>query len=82
MQEMMKWLDRRFNYTPPAGEYPMIIERLRGTPSRVADRVRYLPSAILTRCEGDAWSIQEHVGHLLDIETLWAVRVDGGAGPD
>ena len=75
MQEMMKWLDRRFNYTPPPGEYPMIVERLRGTPVRAEDRVRHQPADILTRRAGDKWSIQEHIGHLLDLETLWQVRV-------
>lgn len=73
---MMSWLDRRFEYTPPAGEYPMIVERLRGTPARVDDRVRFLTPAVLTKRAGDAWSIQEHIGHLLDLEPLWAVRVE------
>jgi uncharacterized damage-inducible protein DinB len=73
---MMKWLDRRFDYRPPPGEYPMIVERLRGTPARVADRIRYRPAALLTRRDGSAWSIQEHIGHLLDLEALWSVRVD------
>jgi uncharacterized damage-inducible protein DinB len=73
---MMKWIDRRFEYTPPAGEYPMIVERLRDTPARVEHRVRFLPAGALTQRSGDAWSIQEHVGHLLDLEALWALRVD------
>jgi len=75
LQDMMKWLDRRFNYTPPPGEYPMIIERLRGTPVRAGDRLRYEPAGVLTRRDGDKWSIQEHIGHLLDLETLWQTRV-------
>lgn len=75
MQEMMRWLDRRFDYHPPAGEFPMILERLRGAPVRVAERVQRLPADVLTARAGDAWSIQEHVGHLLDLEALWEVRV-------
>ena len=75
MQEMMKWLDRRFNYTPPPGEHPMIVERLRGTPGRAEERVRYQPARVLTTRDGDKWSIQEHIGHLLDLETLWQTRV-------
>jgi len=54
----------------------MILERLRGTPARIADHVRYRPRAILTRRDGDAWSIQEHIGHLFDLESLWSTRVD------
>jgi uncharacterized damage-inducible protein DinB len=71
----MKWLDRRFNYVPPAGEFPVIVERLRGTPWRMAERVRFAPAAILVRRDGDGWTVQEQFGHLLDIEALWAVRV-------
>lgn len=74
MQEMMKWLDRRFNYVPPAGEFPVIVERLRGTPWRVEDRVRFVPASVLTRRAGEGWTAQEQIGHLLDIEALWAVR--------
>ena len=37
----------------------MIVERLRGTPARVLDRMRYQPASLLTRREGDAWSAQE-----------------------
>jgi uncharacterized damage-inducible protein DinB len=76
MQELMSWLDRRFEYVPPAGEYPAIIERLRGTPARVDHRVRFVPRDVLTARPGSDWSIQEHVGHLLDLEPLWALRVD------
>ena len=56
--------------------YPSLIERLRGTPARLEDRVRGLAPAVLTARFGDAWSIQENVGHLLDLEPLWASRLD------
>jgi hypothetical protein len=72
---MTKWTERRFNYEPPAGEFPMIVERLRGTPARVADRVLNRSQEELTRRSGESWSAQEHVGHLLDLEALWATRV-------
>jgi len=29
-----------------------------------------------TRCDDDSWSIQENIGHLTDLEPLWAGRVD------
>jgi len=83
MQFMSKWLDRRFSYEPPAGEYPMIVERLRGTPARVAAAVKYLPACVLTARRGDAWSVQENIGHLLDLEQLWTTRAEelfAGAG--
>lgn len=73
---MMKWLDRRFNYVPPAGEYAVIVERLRGTPARIADRVQFVPRSVLTRRSREGWTTQEQIGHLLDIDTLWALRVN------
>jgi uncharacterized damage-inducible protein DinB len=73
---MIAWLDRRFGYEPPSGEFPMIVERLRGAPARVNALLRWKPPALLTRRDGDAWSAQEHVGHLLDLEPLWARRVE------
>jgi uncharacterized damage-inducible protein DinB len=35
-----------------------------------------VPREILTRRDGDKWSIQEHVGHLLDLEPLGMRRLD------
>jgi len=76
VQQMTKWLDRTFDYVPPAGEFPDIVERLRGTPARVQHKLRFVPDNALTRRDGDAWSAQEHVGHLLDLEGLWWTRVE------
>ena len=35
-----------------------------------------MPHGVLVRRAGDSWSIQENVGHLLDLEPLWLRRVD------
>ena len=70
------WFERRFDFEFPAGKYPDLIERLRGTPVRVEEMVRSYPAAILQQRDGDSWSIQEKVGHLLDLEPLWAGRLD------
>lgn len=72
----LRWTDRRFTFDLPEALFPVVIERLRGTPARIEDKVRALPPEILTRREGDAWSIQEHVGHLLDLDGLHAGRLD------
>lgn len=76
------WFERRFTFDFPPEKFPDIIERLRGTPVRVEELVRGLSTDILTRRDGQAWSIQENVGHLPDIEPLWLGRIDdmlGGA---
>jgi len=72
----MKWTDRRFTFDLPEALFAVVVERLRGTPARIEDKVRGLSPAVLTRRDGDAWSIQEHIGHLLDLDELHAGRLD------
>jgi hypothetical protein len=72
----VKWIDRQFNFDFPAGIGPEIMERLRGTPARVEERLRGISPGILTARPGDSWSIQEHVGHLVDLEALFDGRLD------
>jgi uncharacterized damage-inducible protein DinB len=71
-----KWMDRKFVFEFPVGHFPMIVERLLGTPSRIEDMTRAIPAVILTKRLGDAWSIQEHAGHLIDLEELHNGRID------
>jgi uncharacterized damage-inducible protein DinB len=70
------WTDRRFTFDLPEALFPVVTERLRGTPARIEDKVRDLSPARLTRRPGDAWSIQEHIGHLLDLDQLHSGRLD------
>jgi uncharacterized damage-inducible protein DinB len=52
------------------------LERLRGTPARLEDRLRGVSRAVLTaKSDPSVWSIQENVGHLLSLEPLWAERL-------
>jgi uncharacterized damage-inducible protein DinB len=69
------WFKREFPLDLPLEAFPGLVERLRGTPARLEDRVGSLKAEILTRRHGDTWSIQENVGHLLDLEPLWLGRV-------
>jgi uncharacterized damage-inducible protein DinB len=71
-----RWVDRTFHFDLPESLLPVVVERLRGTPARIEDKVRRLPPDLLTRRDGDAWSIQEHIGHLLDLDELHGGRLD------
>ena len=53
-----------------------MIERVRGTPARLEDRVKSVAPDILTKRDGERWSIQENAGHLLDLESLVRGRLD------
>jgi len=77
------WFDRRFALGLPPEALPDVVERLRGTPARLEERTAGLSRDALVGRPGDAWSIQENAGHLLDLEPLWSGRLDellAGAG--
>ena len=76
MSEKLKWGDRTFQFTFPVEVYTEMIERLRGTPARLEDRVRSVAPSLLTRRDAERWSIQENAGHLLDLESLVSRRLD------
>jgi uncharacterized damage-inducible protein DinB len=70
------WFDRRFELGLPLDALPDVLERVRGTPARVEERVLGLSRELTTRRTAERWSIQENVGHLLDLEPLWLGRVE------
>ena len=76
MPDKTKWIERKFEYQPPQGEYPCILARLRGTPARIEEIVRSIPKEHLTKRLGESWSIQEQIGHLEDVEELLDARID------
>ena len=72
------WTERIFEFNFPAAYFPYVVERVRGTPARLEELVRDIDPAILTvRPEnGQEWSIQEHAGHLYDLEEFHLGRLD------
>jgi uncharacterized damage-inducible protein DinB len=76
MINRIPWVDRKFEFDFPPSLAPELLERLRGAPARVAERVELMPEALLEKRDGDKWSIQEHVGHLMDVEELFLGRLD------
>ena len=76
MSKHLKWTDRTFQFTFPVEVYPEMIERVRGTPARLEDRVKSIAAEVLTKRDGDRWSMQENAGHLLDLEWLFRQRLD------
>jgi len=72
----IKWTDRRFSFDFPAGIYPEMIERIRGTPARLEDLLAGVSPEILTAQVDGRWSMQENAGHLLDLESMVSQRID------
>jgi uncharacterized damage-inducible protein DinB len=71
-----RWFSRQFTFDLEPWAYPNLVERVRGTPARLDERLRGLDATTLTTRVGGRWSIQENAGHLLDLEALWARRLD------
>ena len=70
------WFERVFDFSFPAEYFPYVVERVRGTPARLEELVASFDPAILTTRLGEEWSIQEHAGHLLDLDELHVGRLD------
>jgi len=72
----MEWFKRKFSFNLPVEMLPNVVERVRGTPARLEELTRGISPELLTRRDGDKWSIQEQAGHLLDLEELGMNRLD------
>jgi uncharacterized damage-inducible protein DinB len=71
-----KWFERGFDFNMPVGVFPCVLERLRGTPARLEELVRGLPAELLAERRAGKWSVQEHVGHLYDLDELHEGRLE------
>lgn len=71
----LPWVERRFSFPDRVELYPEVIDRFRGTPARLEEKVRGLSCETLMSSDG-GWTILQNIGHLLDLEPLWDGRLD------
>ena len=76
MSETVKWFKRKFVFDFPVELYPNLRVRLRGSPARLEELLRGLAPQYLTAKLEGKWSMQEHAGHLADLEPLWPARLE------
>ncbi len=76
MEYPVIWFERKFKVSVPLELFPVVVERLRGTPARLEENTSNLPPDILIKRSGSLWTIKEHTGHLGDLEPLWDGRID------
>jgi len=74
--KQIKWFDRTFEFSFEQNIFPSIVERLEGTSVRICHKLNNIPKEHLTGRIDNTWSIQENVGHLLDLEPLWHGRLE------
>lgn len=70
-----RWIERTFTFDFPVGKFPELLERWRGTPARLEERLRDVPEDRMTRSDG-GWTIKQNVGHLIDLGDLPVRRLD------
>jgi hypothetical protein len=75
MINQIAWTQRVFEFGPPVGTFPTILERLRGTPVRASEIVAGVPEDVLGNPINERWSAKEHLGHLADLESLDLARL-------
>jgi len=73
--ERAKWFDRKFDFGFTQNIFPFVIERLRGTPVRLDEKLKNVPNNRAEEKFNGAWSIKENIGHLIDLEPLWTGRL-------
>lgn len=76
MPQPMPWNERRFAADLPLAMFPNVLERLRGAPPRLAERLGGLDGERLARRSGESWSILENAAHLVQVEAIWIGRLD------
>jgi hypothetical protein len=76
MIELVRWFDRTWQFSLPAGAYPAVLERLRGTPARAVALTAGVSEDVLGARSGSAWSAKEHLAHLDDLHDLDERRFD------
>jgi hypothetical protein len=62
--KVIPWTKRTFDFDLQPGLFPVILERLRGTPARAEDILADAPEERLRWRENGRWSAKENVGHL------------------
>lgn len=70
------WTGRTFAFDYPVERIGVFLSRVRGAGSRIRAATRGLTPAQLAARQGDRWSIQEHVGHLFDLDGLHLRRIE------
>jgi uncharacterized damage-inducible protein DinB len=69
------WTSRHFDHALEVNLFPAVLERFRSTPGRIDEAFSALPDSLRTARPNAGWSIQEHLGHLLDLEELGERRL-------
>lgn len=71
-----KWVEKKFVFDLSQEKFSFILNRLTETPDKIEQLVYSVSPEILKRKINNKWSIQEHIGHIIDLEELHEGRID------
>lgn len=71
-----KWFDKKFKLELSQDQYDSVLNTLSETPLKITQLLSFLSEEILTKRVENCWSIQDNVGHLIDLEELHDTRID------
>lgn len=74
--QQIKWFERKFDFANQQNILPAIIERLKGTSTRIKTLLENYDIEKQKIQIDNSWSILENIGHLVDLEPLWYGRLD------
>ena len=72
--KQIRWVDRIFDHQLSPEHFPALLERFRGAPIRAGELMPALRAVRRAKPDGK-WSMQEHLGHLIDLEELGEQRL-------
>lgn len=73
--QQLNWILRTFHFDYPVEIFPVILARLQGACPRIESITKNLSREVLIQQPGGKWSIQQHTGHLIDLEELHTQRI-------
>lgn len=76
----INWVDKKFQFDLSQDLYDSVLAMLKRTPDKIAQLVSSLPGELPRKRINDGWSIQENIGHLIDLEELHDGRIDDFLG--
>jgi len=75
MIERQKWVDHEFNLGIHVGWKKNVLSRVQDAGIRIAHHCYNLSDEQLSASINEAWSIKQHIGHLIDLEAIHTQRL-------
>ena len=74
--KQVNWFDRKFQFEGDYQILPSIIERLKGTPIRLKEKMADISTPNHPIRIEEKWSMLQNIGHLIDLEPIWQGRLE------